>query len=193
MPSPRDHHTPSKAAPITALLDAWNHGRPEARDALAEEVYAELRQLAANHLSRERHRALQTTELVHEAWLRLDRDGLNFPSRSHFFAFAALQMQRLLLDLARSRLRGEGNEPVSATLVVNLADANQQPADIAGFANALEQLTRFDERKSQVFALTELAGFDIAETAQMLDISTATVQRDLRFSKAWLATRLEYP
>lgn len=191
MPSARDNSPSPKSAPITALLDAWNNGRPEARNALAEEVYAELRQLAAQHLARERQQALQTTELVHEAWLRLEREGLHFPSRRHFFAFAALQMQRLLLDLARSRLRGDQGEPVSATLAVNLADANEQPADIAGFANALEQLTRFDERKSQVFALTELTGFSIAETAEILSISPATVQRDLRFSKVWLATRLE--
>ena len=180
-------HAPS---PITELLAAWHCGQMGAGDALADEVYAELRRLASRHLAREHDRALQTTELVHEAWIRMSGDSLRFPSRRHFFAFAALQMQRLLIDLARTRQREHLSDPVSATLTVHLVDNAPQPADVAGFACALEQLSRLDVRKSQVFALAELAGFDIAETAELLEISVATVQRDLRFSKVWLAARL---
>lgn len=176
--------------PITELLAAWNSGQTGAGNALADEVYAELRQLASRHLAREHACALQTTELVHEAWMRMSGDTLRFPSRRHFFAFAALQMQRLLIDLARARRRENAPDPLSATLTVQLVDHAPQPADIAGFAMALEQLTRFDLRKSQVFALAELVGFDIEETAELLEISTATVQRDLRFSRVWLAARL---
>src|SRR5690606_28887865 len=89
--------------PITELLAAWNSGQTGAGNALADGVYAELRQLASRHLAREHACALQTTELVHEAWMRMSGDTLRFPSRRHFFAFAALQMQRLLIDLARAR------------------------------------------------------------------------------------------
>ena len=180
---------PPDSVPITQLVRAWSEGRSGASDALAEQVYGELHQIASRQLMRERRPQLEATELVHEAWLRLGQSHLAFSTRQHFFAFAALQMRRLLIDLARSAGARLGQaDPV--TLSLRLVDPSPQPADAALLGNALEQLDHLDARKSQAFALTELGGFRHEEVAEILEISTATLERDLRFARAWLASRM---
>ncbi|MCX7557218.1 ECF-type sigma factor [Xanthomonadaceae bacterium JHOS43] len=174
---------------ITGLIHAWSEGRDGASDALAEQVYAELHRIASTHLQNERNAGLDATELVHEAWLKLGEGHGAFPTRKHFFAFAALQMRRLLIDMARAASAAmRRGEPV--TLSLRLVDPAPQPADIATLAEALDQLDRMDTRKSQAFALVELAGFDTRQTAELLDVSSATIERDLRFARVWLAARM---
>lgn len=180
-------HEPSSS--ITGLIQAWSEGREGASDALAEQVYAELHRIAASHLQREYNAGMEPTELVHEAWMRIGESHGSFPTRRHFFAFAALQMRRLLIDLARSaRASARRGDPV--TLSLRLVDPAPQPADMATLAEALDLLDRMDERKSQAFALVELAGFDNRQTAELLDVSCTTIERDLRFARVWLAAKL---
>lgn len=177
------------AAPITDLIQAWSDGREGASDALAESIYAELNKLATAHIQRERRTELEPTELVHEAWLRMSRTQGAFPSRQHFFALAALQMRRILIDCARAtRVGGRDLDPV--TLSLRLVDPGPQPAEIATLAAALDQLDHLDRRKSQAFALAELGGFDNQQVASMLHVSLTTIERDLRFARVWLAARL---
>lgn len=174
---------------ITGLIQAWSEGREGASDALAEQVYVELHRIASAHIQRERNPGLEPTELVHEAWMRLGEDHGAFPTRRHFFAFAALQMRRLLIDLARAAsAAARRGDPV--TLSLRLVDPSPQPADVATLAEALDLLDRMDARKSQAFALVELAGFDNQQTAELLDVSRTTIERDLRFARAWLAARM---
>lgn len=180
-------HEPSTS--ITGLIRAWSEGLEGASDALAEQVYAELHRIAAVHLQRERNAGLEATELVHEAWMKLGEGHGAFPTRRHFFAFAALQMRRLLIDLARAaKAAARRGDPV--TLSLRLVDPAPQPADMATLAEALDLLDRMDARKSQAFALVELAGFDNQQTAELLDVSCTTIERDLRFARVWLAARL---
>jgi RNA polymerase sigma factor (TIGR02999 family) len=176
-------------APITQLLRAWTDGQDGASNALADQVYAELHRIASLQLQRERRPQLEAAELVHEAWMRLGQAHLAFPTRQHFFAFAALQMRRLLVDLARSA-RARPGQSSPATLSLRLVDPAPQPADLAILGNALDQLDKLDARKSQAFALAELAGFRHEEVAEILAISAATLERDLRFARAWLASRM---
>ncbi len=174
---------------LTDLIQAWSDGQAGASTALAEQVYGDLQRIALAQIQREPHMDMEPAELVHEAWLRLSHVNGAFPSRQHFFAFAALQMRRLLIDCARANAsaarRGE-----KVTLSLRLVDPGPQPADMAAFADALEQLEHLDPRKSQAFALTEMGGFDHRQVAEMLDISLATVERDLRFARVWLAARI---
>ncbi|KRG87303.1 RNA polymerase sigma70 [Stenotrophomonas daejeonensis] len=183
--------TQPPSADITGLIRRWQHGDREASAVLAEEVYQELHGIAVRRLAHGGQAGLQATELLHEAWIRLSANQHPFQSRAHFYAVAALKMRNLLIDLARmqaSQKRGGDLRPL--TLTVTLLDPSPQPEDLQLMAEAFDQLTRMDERKAQAFALNELAGFSIAETAELLDVSPATLQRDLRFTRAWLATRL---
>ena len=180
---------PTPTAPITDLIQAWSNGQEGAADALAESIYAELNKLATAHIQRERRAELEPAELVHEAWLRMSRTQGSFPSRQHFFALAALQMRRILIDCARAtRVGGRDADPV--TLSLRLVDPGPQPAEMASLAEALDQLDHLDLRKSQAFALAELGGFDNQHVAQMLAVSLTTIERDLRFARVWLAARL---
>ncbi len=176
-------------SPITGLIQAWSEGREGASDALADQVYAELHRIATMHLQREHNANLEATELVHEAWMKLGEGHGAFPTRRHFFAFAALQMRRLLIDLARAaKAAARRGDPISLSLC--LVDPAPQPADMAALAEALDLLDRLDARKSQAFALVELAGFDNQQTAELLNVSCTTIERDLRFARVWLAARM---
>ena len=176
-------------APITGLIHAWSEGREGASEALADEVYAELHRIARHHLTREARSGIETTELVHEAWMRMGKGHGSFPSRRHFFAYAALQMRRLLIDLARAAAANL-RQGENVTLTLRLVDPAPQPAELANLASALDTLDRIDPRKSQAFALVELAGFKVEQAADLLDTSRSTIERDLRFARVWLAARI---
>ena len=167
----------------------WSDGQEGASDALAESIYTELNKLATAHIQRERRTELEPAELVHEAWMRMSRTRGEFPSRQHFFALAALQMRRILIDCARATRAG-GRDADPLTLSLRLVDPGPQPAEIATLAAALTQLDQLDKRKSQAFALAELGGFDNQQVANMLHVSLTTIERDLRFARVWLAARL---
>lgn len=175
--------------PITHLIRAWSEGQAGASNALADEVYTELHRIASHQLRQQRPQGLEPTELVHEAWIKLGRGHGQFPSRGHFFAFAALQMRRLLIDLARAAqaARRDGEE---VTLSLHLVDPSPQPTQLTAFAESLDQLDQLDPRKAQAFSLVEMAGFHVEQAAQLLDVSRATLERDLRFARVWIAARL---
>jgi len=179
-PSPRD---------VTELLVAWGNGDKKALDQLMPVVYRELHRLAHRHIAYEdAGHTLQTTALVHEAYLRLvGQQKVQWQNRGHFFAIAAQMMRRVLVDYARSRRyakRGGGVRNVSfdETLVVS----DGRPADVIALDEALTTLAEFDERKSKAIELRFFAGLDIEETAAILGVSPGTVHRDWTLAKAWL-------
>lgn len=174
---------------LTQLIARWQGGDARAGDDLARQVYAQLHAVAVRRLSRDPAAGLQATELVNEAWLKLSARQGDFQSRAHFYAVAALQMRHLLVDLARMR-EAHKRAGEAVTLTVNLADQRAQAADLAEIAGALDRLADLDPRKAQAFALAELVGFSVPETAQVLSVSVPTAERDLRFARAWLAARM---
>ena len=178
---------------VTALLLAWGRGESAALDTLLPLVHGELRQLARRHMRGERNNhTLQATALVNEAYLRLiDIRQVKWQNRTHFFAMAARMMRRILVDAARtkgSRKRGGGAQRVTLddALIVS-----QEPAPgLVALDEALTALERFDARKTQVVELRFFAGLSVEETAAALGVSGATVMRDWRLAKAWLAREM---
>jgi len=174
---------------ITQLIVSWQQGDRGAGDDLAGLVYRQLHSAASGRLAREHAAPLQPTELVNEAWLRLAASGQDFASRHHFYATASLQMRHFLVDLARRQASAK-RSGAHVTLTVQLEAPGTPPADLATLADALAQLARIDARKADVVCLKELAGLTVPEIADALAVSVPTVERDLRFARAWLASRL---
>jgi RNA polymerase sigma factor (TIGR02999 family) len=180
--------TPSPKS-ITQLLIEWREGDESARDKLIPLVYDELRRLAHHYLRGERSSpTLQTSDLVNEAYLRLvDHKGMRWQNRAHFYAVAAQAIRRILVDHARSR--GAAKRGGRADLI-GLDEAatlpQQQAADIVALDDALRELAVFDSRKSKIVEMRYFGGMTIEETAQALEISTATVSRDWDTARAWL-------
>ncbi|HQR34449.1 MAG TPA: sigma-70 family RNA polymerase sigma factor [Blastocatellia bacterium] len=179
---------------VTQLLEAWNKGDESARDELLPLVYQELHKLAGRYLGRERTgHTLQTTALVHEAYLRLvDQKDAQWQNRSHFFAMAATQMRRVLVDYARSRhmaKRGGGAQQVELDEALVVSD--ERAGDVVALDDALKALAEFDERKSRMVELRFFGGLSIEETAEVLGVSPGTVMRDWTLAKAWLQREIE--
>ena len=178
---------------ITQLLQAWRQGDERALDKLTPQVYRELHRAAKGCMSRERDgHTLQTTALINELYLRLsDLKLIDWQNRAHFFALCARQMRRILTDHARARQshkRGDGAKAVSLDDV--LAISPQPTADLVAVDEALNQLAKVDERKSQVVVLRFFGGLSVEETAEVLKVSPDTVARDWRLAKAWLKREL---
>lgn len=177
---------------LTALLLRWRQGDKEALDQLLPVVYEELRRLARAHLRGVRNPSLQPTALVHELYLRLaDSDRLIIRDRAHFFAIAAQAMRQILVDHARRRLadkRGGGVTIVGFDMMTE--PAGSPGVDVLVVDEALDQLTSIDGRLCRVVELRFFAGLNIEETAQALEVSAATVERDWAMAKAWLFQRL---
>jgi RNA polymerase sigma factor (TIGR02999 family) len=184
MPEPMSD---SDKAAVTRLLLAWREGDENAGEELLPLVYQELHQLARRYMRDEGNPGvLQTTALVHEAYLRLVDLDIGWESRSHFYGMAARTMRRVLVDFARSRRaqkRGGGEKPLS--LDENLVSL-ERSAELLALDDALEELAAFDPRKARVVELRYFGGLTIDEAAEVLQISHATVERDLRMAKAWL-------
>jgi RNA polymerase sigma-70 factor, ECF subfamily len=173
----------------TRLLSQWRAGDQTAFDRLLPIVYEELRQLASSYMRAERRdHLLQTTALVHEAYLRLvDHPDLNYETSSHFFAAAAQVMRHVLVDYARARLRakrGGGLPPLPLEDVAVISPDRAE--ELIAVDSALESLMAFDQRKGRIFELRHFAGLSVEEAAQVLNVSSATVARDWRMAKAWL-------
>jgi RNA polymerase sigma factor (TIGR02999 family) len=174
---------------ITERLAAWSKGDASAREDVLNAVYSELRMMADRYLQRERpDHTLQPTALVHEAYLRLvGQTRVSWQNRSHFFGVAAQMMRRILVDHARTRNRQKrgGAQPRLA-----LEQVIDQPEcygpDLVALDAALSRLAEFDLRKSRVVELRFFGGLSVEETAQVLDVSSQTVQRDWQVAKAWL-------
>jgi len=175
---------------VTQLLIDWSNGDSRAIDKLMPLVYRELRQLARRYLKGEREgHTLQTTALVHEAYLKLiDQKRVRWQSRAHFFAIAAQAMRRILVDHARNRLaakRGGNEQKISLDEgVIDVSD--ERASGLVALDEALKRLAERDPQKSQLVELRFFGGLSIEETAEAMGVSTATVIRQWRMAKAWL-------
>jgi RNA polymerase sigma factor (TIGR02999 family) len=178
---------------ITQLLQAWRRGDERALDKLTPQVYCELHRAARHCMSRERvGHTLQTTALINELYLRLsDLKLIDWQNRAHFFALCARQMRRILTDQARARhshKRGDGAKAIS--LDDAPAISPEPSADLVAVDDALNQLAKVDDRKSQVVTMRFFGGLSVEETAEVLKVSPETVARDWRLAKAWLMREL---
>lgn len=179
---------------ITEMLKASSGGNREAMDKLIPLVYNELHLQAHLYLNRERsNHTLQTTALVHEAYLRLiEQRFVNWQNRAHFFGMAANMMRRILVNYAVNRHRekrggSEENVPLEEALAVA---ANDRDVDLLALDKALNDLSELDERQAQIVELRYFSGLSIEETAEVLSVSPATVKRDWNMAKAFLRSEL---
>lgn len=178
---------------VTRLLLRWTEGDRAASDALVPLVYGELRRMARSYLFRERSaHTLQPTALVHEAYLRLADDSVLQPrSRTHFFGIASTVMRRVLVEHARARGAAKRGgsvrfEPLDAAGAEPLRDLD----DLLDLHEALDELSSMDARKGRLVELKFFGGLTVAEMADVAEVSTATVERDLRVAQVWLHQRL---
>ncbi len=182
---------------LTQLLIAWSQGDARALEQLAPLVYAELRNLAHRYMNRERAgHTLQTTALVHEAFLRLlGNPQESWQNRAHFYAIAAQMMRRILVDYARANLRakrgGETTRIALEDLDIPVVEPTFNP-DVLALDAALEKLAEIDPRRSRVVELRFFGGLSVEETAQVLQVAPDTIVRDWRVAKAWLFRYLNH-
>jgi RNA polymerase sigma factor (TIGR02999 family) len=177
---------------ITRLLNQWREGDHAALEAMTPLIYAELRKIAAAYMQRERDQVtLQPTALIHEAHVRLvDQTVPAFHSRTHFFGIAARLMRQVLVDFARSRQAVKRGEGQKAALTDAMAIAVEPSAELLDLNEALDRLAATDERKAKVIELSYFGGLSYGEVAEALDISIATVKRDLTAAETWLRQAL---
>jgi RNA polymerase sigma-70 factor (ECF subfamily) len=174
---------------VSGLLQACRMGDKEALDKLMPLVYDQLHRLAYRHLNRERPGcSLQTTALIHEAYLRLvDQRNPDWQNRNHFFSIAARLMRRILVDHARARRYAKrGGAFFRVSLGKARGVAEMRAAEVVALNDALDGLSELDPRKGQVVELRFFGGLSVEETAKVLGISTNTVLRDWSTAKAWL-------
>jgi RNA polymerase sigma factor (TIGR02999 family) len=174
---------------ITQLLVAWEGGDGAAFDKLIPLVYPELRRLAHRHMSRElAGQTLQTTALIHEAYLRLvGAREIDWKNRAHFFAISSHLMRRILVDFARRRnFQKRGGNVQKLPLNEDLVVSDEPAADLVRLNEALDALASLSPRKARVIELRYFGGLDVDETAEVLKVSRGTVLRDWRLARAWL-------
>ena len=179
---------------VTQLLVAWQNGEDRALDALLPIVYGELRRLASSALRGEAQgHTLQTTALVHEAYVRLVGSDVAWEGSRHFMRVAARAMRRVLVDHARKRRsakRGGGAAPLDLDSLEGVLPGADRDEEIIELDEALERLTALEERKGRAVELHYFGGLSYEEVAEALDVSPATVHRDLRMARAWLLKEL---
>lgn len=179
---------------VTDLLAAWSDGDQTALDKLMPLVYAELRRIAHRYMKRENPgHTLQTTALIHEAYLRLvNQPDAHWQNRAHFFAVAAGVMRHILTDFARARQFAKRG---GAAHTVSLDEASvvspERLAEVVALDDALKTLAAIDPRKSQIVELRYFGGLSVEETADVLRISPRTVMREWVSAKAWLYRELQ--
>jgi RNA polymerase sigma factor (TIGR02999 family) len=174
---------------VTRLLADWSNGDRRALDELLPLVYEELRHLANAYLRRERDgHTLQSTALVHEAFLRLvNQRDVHWRGRAHFFGIAAQMIRRILVDHARAqRAAKRGAGAVRLELDDAIAVAHQRDLDLIALDDALGRLAMLDARQSRIVELRFFAGLSVEDTAEVMAISTATVKREWASARAWL-------
>ena len=172
---------------VTELLGKWKSGDQEALRVLMPLVYKELRRLAHHYLRAERSdHILQSTALVHEAFLRLvDQEPSRVENRAHFLAIAAQLMRQILVDFARSR-RAAKRDHLRLTLDDAVSLPQARNPDLIALDDALKELARLNPRQSRIVELRFFGGLSIEETSQVVGASTATVERDWTIARAWL-------
>jgi len=185
--------TPNSPQEVTQLLLDWNDGNQNALERLMPLVYKELRRLAHQYLRKERSgHTLLTTDLVHEAYLKLiDQKRVHWQNRAHFFGIAANLMRRILVDHARGRKRvkrGAGAQRVSLNEATLMSRSSE--VDILAIDEALTKLAQLDARKARVVELRFFGGLEVEEAAEFLKLSPVTVLRDWKMAKAWLHREL---
>lgn len=176
---------------VTTLLRDWRSGDVGALEELTPLIYDDLRRIAANRLRGERsEHTLQATALVNEVFLRLSEGKLTVQDRAHFFAIAARMMRRILTDHGRARRSAKRGGDVQHVPLLEEQVGGRADVDFTDLDSALDKLAALDERKSDILVLHYFGGMTYEETAAALNTSAATVDRDLRFAKAWLANEL---
>jgi RNA polymerase sigma factor (TIGR02999 family) len=177
---------------ITQLLVEWGGGNQAALEQLIPLVYDELRRIAKRYMRQQSAgHTFQTTELIHEAYLKLAKqDSQNWQNRAHFFGVAAQAMRHILVDYARSKQSQKRGGWQRVTLDEGLAISLQRSEEMLNLDEALRRLGELDERKSRVVELKYFGGLTNDEIAEVLKISPETVKRDWKFSRTWLLREL---
>ena len=179
--------SPTGSNQVTALLKKWRDGDQEALNSLMPLVYDELRRLARRYLRQERlDHTLQSTALVHEAYLRLVDRPAQVQNRQHFYAIAAQLMRQILVDSAPSRSAAKRKYAVKLTLDRSVALPQQANLDLLALDDALTGLSRLSPRQSRIVELRFFGGLSIEETSEVLGLSSATIERDWTNARAWL-------
>ena len=186
---------PDGSNSVTRLLARWREGDADARDALVDRVYGELRRVAGRRLRGERaDHSLSPTALIHETFIRLaDRPVVDWQDRAHFFAVASNLMRRILVDHARARRaekRGGGRRRVTLSVAEAMAEG-ESDLDLMALDEALDRLSALDPRQGRIVELRFFAGLSIEETAEVLQVSSGTVKREWRVARAWLYHALQ--
>lgn len=177
----------------TQLLRAWAGGDENALDQLTPRVYAELRRLAGRLMRNERPgQTIQTTALVHEAYLKLiDIENVDWQHRAHFFAISAQVMRHILLDRARRTSAAKRGGQGGRIYLEDVGDIGSVRArELIALDDALNALARMDSRKARVIELRFFAGLSVEETAEVLKVSSETVVRDWRLARAWIVAEM---
>jgi RNA polymerase sigma factor (TIGR02999 family) len=179
----------SAAHSVTQLLERWHHGDSEALEKLMPLIYEELRKMARRYMRQQNPgHTLQTTALIHEAYLRMVKQKeKRFQNRAHFFGVAAQAMRHILVDYARARSsskRGGGARPISLEEAALVTE--ERAGELVAFDDALKELERLSKRQSQVVELRYFGGLSVEETAAVLSVSPETVMRDWSMAKTWL-------
>jgi RNA polymerase sigma factor (TIGR02999 family) len=179
------------APDVTQLLSKWSSGDQAALDQLLPMVYGELHRLAAAYLRRERsNHTLQSTALVHEAFMRMvHQQDVQWKNRAHFFAICAQMIRRILVDYARSQhaeKRGSGAVKLALDDAMAVPQAPATDVDLLGLNDALDRLAEMDERQSRIVELRFFAGLSIEETAEVMHLSPASIKREWQTARAWL-------
>ena len=183
----------SDADNVSRLLADWGNGNQDALEELVPLIYKELRNLAHNFLYRERPgHTLQTTALVHEAYLKLiDQNDARWQNRAHFFAIAAQAMRRILIDSARKHAAAKRGGPQEKLSLDEVADIALEPdINLLKLDEALNELAKIDLRQSRIVELRYFGGLTIEETAEVISVSPATVKREWMMARAWLHQEL---
>ncbi|SHF28129.1 RNA polymerase, sigma subunit, ECF family [Fodinibius roseus] len=178
---------------ITQLLRNASSGDEEAFDALYPRVYNRLRDIAKLQLQKERdNHTLQKTALVHEVYLKLiDQTQTNWQDRAHFYAIAARAMRQILVDYARKRkAQKRGGDRDRIPFREDMIDLDNHAEELLELNDLIDKLARFDERKSKVVEMRFFSGMTIREIAELLDVSTRTVDRDWLKARGWIYREL---
>jgi RNA polymerase sigma-70 factor (ECF subfamily) len=177
---------------VTELLLAWSNGDEEALGKLIPLVYEELRRLAHRYMVREKFdHPLQTTALVHEAYLKLVNAKVQWRNRAQFFGISARVMRRILVEVARSRAsQKRGRKSLSIPIAEAVRVTHKQNFGVLELDNTLKAFEKIDPRRAQVVEMRFFGGMSIQETSQVLKVSPETVNRDWRLAKAWLLKEL---
>jgi len=180
------------SGPVSHLLEKWREGDSEALNALVPLVYADLRRLAHRYLQNQRpDHTLQSTALVHEAYLRLAKhEKMQVENRAHFFAVLARIMRQILVDYARNQHAAKRDAGIKLVLDEAIAPGPLRQVDVVVLDDVLEPLSRLDSRQGHIVELRFVGGVGREETAFVLGVSPATVKRDWTTARLWLKKQL---